>query len=348
MILIEAYEQAVVRSEIQSDPAQRDILQAMQRVVDQLSIPAWRRGWQAVTGLYLYGPVGVGKTYLGNLFYQYVPIVHKARFHLHQLMQFIDSELRRLQGHRDPLRAIAAQLSKTTRLLFIDEFMVNDVADAMILAELLQALFSNRVVLVATSNIAPDGLYEKGVQRARFLPAIALIKSHCEILSLAPHADYRLGRKPLEEAYYYPLNKPAHQQLIAQFSLYNPLGPGSISVQHRDIVCVNISKQAVWFLFDVICNLPRCQLDYLELAMRFDVIFVSDMPQLFAGDTVRVVLLMHLIDVLYDRGTRLVMSAAVPVEELYTEGPLRFAFQRTLSRLIEMQSMGYPVNKNIN
>ena len=347
MILIEHYDAAIARGDINNDPAQREVIIHLQRVMDELAASqhSWLKWWHKHQGkgLYLYGPVGVGKTYLGDLFYQYVPEPKKARFHFHQFMQQIDAQLRRLQGQTDPLRRIAAGIAKTTRLLCFDEFMVYDVADAMILAELLQALFACGVVLVATSNTKPDNLYLNGPQRARFLPAISLIKQHCDVLELVEHTDYRLGRESLEQAYIYPLNKAAEQQLTQQFAAIAPKAKEGIElmVQNREIPCVKTGERAVWFKFEIICNLPRSQLDYLEIADRFDTVFVSAIPELTVNDTVRVILLMHFIDVMYDRGIKLVISAAVAIEKLYTKGEMYNAFQRTLSRLEEMHSEDY-------
>jgi cell division protein ZapE len=347
MRLIDSYNEAVACAEIKNDPAQREIIESLQRVADELTTTklSWWNCWykKPVKGLYLYGSVGVGKTYLGDLFYQHVAEQQKARFHFHQFMQQIDAQLRSLQGKSDPLRRIVARLAKTTRLLCLDEFMVHDVADAMMLSELLKALFAHHVVLVVTSNIAPDDLYSKGVQRARFLPAITLLKRHCDVIAMADHADYRLGRPLLQQAYFWPLN-PITEEKLAQH--YSALAIDSVEgvvldVQNRLIPSVRCSKHAVWFQFDVICNLPRSSLDYLEIADRFDVVFLTDIPALTVNDTVKVILLIHFIDVMYDRGIQLVISAAVAVHELYLQGELFHRFQRTLSRLEEMQSEDY-------
>ena len=258
-------------------------------------------------------------------------------------MQEIDTQLRRLQGQKNPLRRIAADLAKTTRLLCLDEFLVHDVADAMILAELLRALFEHGIVLVAAANTAPDDLYWNGVQRERFIPAIALIKTHCQVVTLTDDHDYRRGRMPLAHAYLTPLNQASENALTEQFDALGLTSELAVDlmVQHRLIRCVQCNARAVWFTFDVLCNVPRCQLDYLELAGRYDTVFVSGIPALSREDTGRAVLLIHLIDVMYDSGIRLVISAAVPPAGLYVEGPLLTSFQRTLSRLDEMQSMDY-------
>lgn len=341
------YDEAIARGEIENDPLQRQIIAAMDELAQVLSQPrrslfSWRRT-QAIKGIYLYGSVGVGKTFLMDLFFEEVKTRKKIRLHFHQFMQQVDAHLRRLQGQKDPLQVIAAHMAKTTRLLCFDEFLVHDVAHAMILAELLKALFAQGIVLVATSNIRPDDLYLNGVQRARFLPAIALIKSHCQVLALNQPRDYRLGRTLQVETFFYPLNDATRQQFSQQFTQMEPDAEedGDITVQNRDISFIRCGKDAIWFDFKVICNLPRSQLDYLELVERFSTIFVSDMPQLRERDTVYAILFVHFIDVLYDRGVRLILSADAPLTALYLQGEMSEAFKRTLSRLEEMQSQDY-------
>lgn len=347
MTLFEAYEAAIAKGDIEDDSSQRQILHSLQRLAEQLKQPRhrwfhWGRSVQP-QGLYLYGPVGVGKTYLLDLFYQQVGERQKVRFHFHHFMQQIDAQLRRLQGQRDPLQKIAADLAKRVRLLCFDEFLVHDIAHALILAELLDAFFSHGIILVATSNTAPDDLYLNGVQRARFLPAIALIKNHCEVLNLTEKRDYRLGREPLVNTYFWPLNAETERLFSEQF---NTLCPGAeeggvLSVQQREIPFIKCAERIVWFEFQVLCNLPRSQLDYLELAERFDTIFLSNIPLMKTRDSIAALLLAHFVDVSYDRGLRLIISAAVPCEELYVQGEMSETFKRTLSRLQEMQSADY-------
>ncbi len=347
MTLIEQYDRAIAQGEITDDPLQRQLLPHLQRLSDDLlpSKQSWfKRGRKKqIAGIYLYGPVGAGKTYLVDMFYESVAETHKKRFHFHHFMQQIDAQLRRLQGQKDPLRRIAANWAKTTRLLFLDEFLVHDIADAMILGELLQALIAHDIVLVATSNTRPDDLYLNGLQRARFLPAIDLLMRHCEVLVMADNRDYRLGRTPLLQAYLSPLNESTEHILTQQFEAIamHVQNNVEINVQNRLIPCVKCSDRAIWFKFDVICHLPRSQLDYLEIADRFDTVFVSEIPALGSTDTTGALLLTNLIDVLYDRGTRLIVSAAVPIERLYPQGEVRKSFQRTMSRMQEMQSVDY-------
>jgi len=410
-MLIEQYDGAIERGEIENDTRQRELVITMQRLADELDTPEkswfpWRRPatiklsqdptklcqeptsrglsagssdpgierdfwiprtscgtsgrtscgtwgrfnlmavWRRAKpprGLYLYGPVGVGKTFLMDLLFDNVAITAKKRFHFHHFMQQVDAQLRRLQGEKDPLQRIAAELAESTRLLCFDEFLVEDVAYAMILSDLLQALFNKGVVLVATSNTLPDNLYLKGVQRARFLPAIAAIKANCDVLCLGNQRDYRLGRDLIFETYIYPLQPQTDALLEKQFNLLAPENNsnGEITVQYRKIPYIHCSETAIWFAFNIICHTPRSQLDYLEIADRFEAVFVSDIPVLGKHDTLAAILLIHFVDVMYDRGIRLIVSAAVPIDQLYCEGEMLDAFKRTYSRLQEMQSVDY-------
>ncbi|HAT8316509.1 TPA: cell division protein ZapE [Legionella pneumophila] len=347
MSLIEQYEAAIYRGEIDSDPEQREILEHMQRLAEDLQKKSdswfpWRKK-HPIKGLYIYGPVGVGKTYLVDLFYQHIDEEKKARFHFHHFMQQIDAQLRRLQGKKNPLQYIAKEMAKSIRLLCFDEFLVHDVAYAMILAELLQALHRYGVVLVISSNTHPDELYLNGVHRERFIPAIEIIKKDCEVLNLNQKRDYRLGRQPLLEAYLYPLNEQIQEAMEKQFALITREEDckGFITVQNRDIPYIKYGARSIWFAFDVICNFPRSQLDYLEIADRFDNVFLSDVYQLTESHTAQAIMFIHFIDVMYDRGIKLIISADVPAEELYVKGEMKETFKRTLSRLIEMQSVDY-------
>lgn len=347
MTLLQCYSLAVEKEEIVDDPLQREVLVRMQQLENELqrSNGSWFSRWykKQLKGIYVHGPVGAGKTYLTDLFFQHLGEKSKARFHFHHFMQQIDAQLRRLQGRRDPLRLIAKNIAKKTRVIFFDEFFVHDVAYAMILAELLQALMANGVVMIFTSNTSPDDLYLNGVQRARFLPAIALIKQRCVVLHLLEKRDYRLGRNPLFEAYLFPLNEKTKQSMEQQFSQVSDAldANGSINFQRREIFYYKRSSRSIWFDFQVLCHLPRSQLDYLELADRFDTVFLSNVPQLTENHTMQVILFIYLIDVMYDRGVKIIISAAVSVEQLYLKGEMHVTFKRTLSRLIEMQSVDY-------
>ncbi|WP_454782734.1 cell division protein ZapE [Legionella sp. WA2022007384] len=347
MNLITQYEAAIQRGDINDDPLQRDILAHLEDLANHVkkSNSSWLYPLikPRIKGVYLYGPVGVGKTYLIDLFYDCLEEKKKARFHFHHFMQQVDAQLRRLQGQKNPLRQIAKDLAKTTRVLCFDEFMVHDVAYAMILAELLQSLIAYGVVLVISSNIPPDDLYLNGVHRKRFLPAIAAIKENCEVLHLNEQRDYRIGRAPLIDAYLFPLDAHTNLVMEQQFTLlaseFNE--NGTITIQNREIPYLKRAEQSIWFAFDILCNLPRSQLDYLEIADKFDTIFLSNIPALTVNHTLQTIMFIHFIDVMYDRGINIIISAEVAVEELYVEGEMQETFKRTLSRLLEMQSVDY-------
>lgn len=347
MTLTAHYEACIARGTIHDDPLQRHILGLLQRVADEIVKPrhAWFRQirQESLKGIYLFGPVGAGKTFLMDLFFSQVQERRKSRVHFHQFMQQVDAQLRQLQGHPDPLKVIAKQIAKSIRLLCLDEFLVQDIATAMILATLLKLLFAEGVVFVITSNTAPDNLYLNGLQRVRFLPAIALIKAHCEVIDMLAHRDYRLGRLPLAKAYIYPINPDNEALLRVQFSTVSSASAEltTISVQGRDIQTLRCGEGVVWFEFDVICQLPRSQLDYLEIAKRFHTIFVSHVPAMTEDDTVRALLFTHFIDVMYDSKVRVIILAEVPIHALYMQGEVAQAFQRTRSRLEEMQSIDY-------
>jgi len=347
MSMLTRYNEKIAAGEIDDDALQRELIEHFQRVSNSLqkNRRSWfsRRAPEIQTGIYLYGPVGAGKTFLMDLFYETVAEQKKTRTHLHQFMQEIDAQLRRLQGQANPLQKIAAAIAKDTRLLCFDEFVVLDIATAMILAELLRYLLEYGVVLVATSNTKPDNLYLDGLQRVRFLPTIALIKSHCFVLSLEEKRDYRLGRARFGDAYFHPQDQTVVNKLEDLFLELagDMVSASDVLVQGRRIDCVKQGETAVWFDFNVLCNLPRSQLDYLEIASRFNTVFLSDIPQLSEHNTVNALLLIHLIDVLYDKGVRVVMSAAVAIDAIYQGGEMAVAFRRTCSRLHEMQSIDY-------
>ena len=388
MTLMAYYDNAVNAGTIIDDPMQRLILVSMQRLIDDIKKTGstWFRfkNKSPRKGLYIHGPVGVGKTWLVDLFYQQVDERKKSRFHFHQFMQQSDSKLRRIQGKKNPLNYIAQDLAKSTRVLCLDEFLVHDVAYAMILAELFQAFMNSGIILVISSNTRPEDLYLNGIHRDRFLPAIEFIKRQCEVLYLDDKRDYRLGRKPLMETYLFPLTAENQKIMEQQFfdlgkdieafvhELKN--GPnelrsdnpssarrnpspqawgegkkegsslrenGLITIQNRDIAYKKIGYKSIWFEFNQICNLPRSPLDYLEIAHQFDTIFISNIPRLTPKHSTQVLMFIHFIDIVYDQGIRLIISAESAVEELYLEGDMKNDFKRTLSRLMEMQSMDY-------
>ena len=348
--LMEQYEQYIEDHSISDDPLQRQIINQLQNVLS-----AQESTWltkllskkHTAIGMYIYGPVGVGKTFLMDLFYNFSHEVKKARFHFHHFIQYIDAQLRELQGNPNPMHIIANKLVQQVRILCLDEFFVKDLADAMILQELLHILLNKGVVLVATSNVPVDSLYQDGLHREQFLPTIDLLKEHCQICPLTGERHYRVGRHVSTKMYFSHASEDNINQFNVEFNQCagEILDLKTLNIQNRAVKVEKCGEHAVWFKFDEICNVPRCSLDYLELSNRYPIIFVSDIPVLTPDDLVAVTLFMHFIDIMYDRKIKLILFAAGPISGLYPEGPLLNEFQRTLSRLEEMQSFDYNLCK---
>lgn len=303
-----------------------------------------RKTVEPVQGLYFWGGVGRGKTYLMDTFFEALPFERKMRAHFHRFMQRIHRELKMMGGQKDPLLLIAAKLAEETRVVCFDEFFVSDITDAMILGTLFEALFELGVVLVATSNIVPDELYKDGLQRARFLPAIALVKRHCLVVNVDGGIDYRLRTLEQAELYHSPLDAAADAGLRASFEALAP-EPGVadrvLEIEGRQIQARMVADDVAWFDFAELCDGPRSQNDYIELAREYHAVLVGQVPQLGAGRDDQARRFINLVDEFYDRNVKLVLAAAVPLHELYAGGRLGFEFERTKSRLLEMQSHEY-------
>lgn len=303
---------------------------------------------QPVRGLYFWGSVGRGKTWLMNLFYEELAIKEKKRIHFHHFMLDIHEKLdtlsRQEKKQKDPLQFIARQLAKKYKLLCIDEFIVTNITDAMILSELLHALFKHQVCLVATSNRVPDDLYLNGLQRERFLPAIELIKTHTEVFKLDGGVDHRTSLLEQSDVYYYPITEDTDQQIslrIHELAITPVEDNKTLCILDREIKTVSCSEEVVWFDFESICTSPRAAQDYIELAQQFNTVIVNNIPVLdeYSDDKAR--RFIYLIDELYDRNVKLIASANAAPEDLYQGDMLEFAFHRTSSRLIEMRSHQY-------
>lgn len=299
---------------------------------------------EPIRGLYFWGGVGRGKTYLMDAFYEALPFERKLRAHFHRFMQRVQRELKLLSGEKNPLQLIARRLAAETRVICFDEFFVSDIADAMILGGLFQGLFSHGVTLVATSNIEPDGLYKDGLQRARFLPAIALLKQHTLVLNVDGGTDYRLRTLEQAELYHSPLDAEADAGLRRSFEALAP-EPGRedqvLEVEGRSIRARRVADDVAWFDFAELCDGPRSQNDYIELAREFHAVLVGNIPQLNENRDDQARRFINLVDEFYDRNVKLVLAAAVPLADLYTGTRLAFEFERTRSRLLEMQSREY-------
>lgn len=299
---------------------------------------------EAVPGLYLWGSVGRGKTFLMDLFAASLPHGVALRRHFHRFMGEVHEQLRALGERQDPLVEVAANLASRCRVLCLDEFLVNDIGDAMILANLLEALFARGVSLITTSNAAPADLYKEGLQRARFLPAIALIERHCRVVEMVSAHDWRLRALAQAPVYHTPPGAEAERALgkiFAEHAQGEVREGGALMVSGRPIPVRKRAENILWFDFDALCDGPRAVADYIELAKAGPAIIVSNVPQftVYSEDAAR--RFVQLVDEFYDRHVKLVLSAAAPVTELYDGERLRAEFGRTESRLIEMQSKEY-------
>ena len=297
-----------------------------------------------IKGLYFYGGVGRGKTYLVDLFFHSIPGKRKQRLHFHHFMLQVHKKLTLLQGQVDPLKEIAKQFANETDIICFDEFFVEDITDAMILAGMFEALFTEGVVLVATSNIHPDHLYRNGLQRARFLPAIDLINEHCEIFNLDGGKDYRLGRLIDAEIYHYPLDQEAALQIKNSFETFSSGDKEynqTISINDRSLNIIANSCDTLSIEFSELCDGPRSVHDYIELAILYRTVLVSNTPQMTEQHNDLSRRFIAMVDEFYDRNVVLIISAEVSVLELYKGTRLAFEFQRCVSRLLEMQSKTY-------
>lgn len=353
------YQADLQRDDFLPDPAQEEAVLLLQDLYDRLLAGAGNHGGgvfskflrkfrgvtsEPIIGLYLWGGVGRGKTYLVDTFFECLPFRRKIRVHFHRFMQRVHSELTSLEGEKDPLEIVADRLSEEARVLCFDEFFVTDIGDAMILGGLMQGLFARGVTLVATSNIAPANLYENGLQRQRFLPVIDLLEKHTRVVNVDAGVDYRLRTLQKAELYHYPLDEGADKSLQDSFNQLAP-EPGKhwerLKINNRYLTCRCIAKDVAWFDFAELCDSPRSQNDYIEMARIFHAVLISGVPQFNAEKDDQARRFVNLVDEFYDRNVKLVLAAASPLLELYCGGNLGFEFQRTVSRLQEMQSYEY-------
>jgi cell division protein ZapE len=295
-------------------------------------------------GLYLWGGVGRGKTWLMDLFYQSLPFAQKRRRHFHRFMHDVHGQLKQLGNREAPLEQVAANLASDTRVLCFDEFFVTDIADAMILGTLLDGLFRRGVTLVATSNSPPRDLYKEGLQRARFVPAIELIERHARVLAVDGGTDYRL-RQLTQAGTYLPSGSPdTPRRLEALFTEIADGGArsgGTVEIEGRDIPIIRESVNSIWFEFEALCEGPRSQNDYIEIAREYQSVVVANVPRFESTHDNAARRFIALIDELYDHNVNLIVSAAAPPDDLYHGERLAFEFQRATSRLIEMQTEEY-------
>ncbi len=307
---------------------------ALKRLISVAEVPR---------GIYLWGGVGRGKSFLMDSFYSVVPVRRKTRMHFHEFMHAVHAELDELKGEVDPLDEVARRIAQRYRLICFDEFHVSDIADAMILYRLLTALFELGTVFVMTSNYHPDDLYPDGLHRDRMLPAIALLKDRLDIINVDSGVDYRKRTLAGVHCYLTPADAASELELARIFSAAAE-GPDEnpvLTIEAREIRALRRAGGVVWFDFATLCGGPRSQNDYLELVGRFHTVLLSGVPQMGAARSSEARRFTWLIDVFYDHRVKLVMSAEVAPEELYTVGVLATEFRRTVSRIAEMQSLEY-------
>jgi cell division protein ZapE len=352
MNVLERYTQQLAERGYREDSAQRAAVERLQRMHDEwvrykaqrsnrlkklLNRPAVPRG------VWMWGGVGRGKSFLMDVFYESVPLVRKTRLHFHEFMRGVHRELRELKATADPLDEVARRIARRYRLICFDEFHVSDIADAMILERLLAGLFANGVAFVMTSNYRPDDLYPDGLHREAILPAIALLNANLDVLNVDAGTDYRRRTLAREQVYLTPAGDAADRALseaFAQQADSADIDP-VLSIENREIAAKRCARGVVWFDFDTLCGGPRSQLDYLEIAQRFDAVILSGVPRMDASMSSAARRFTWLVDVFYDQKVKLLISADVPSDQLYRSGAMAHEFHRTVSRLEEMQSREY-------
>lgn len=360
----EKYQKDLTEPDFHHDPAQENAVKELQRLFDELTHPKKKLTWRvklagafgkgmkkpSIQGLYFWGGVGRGKTYLVDTFYECLPFKRKMRIHFHRFMHRVHDEMKSLGGESDPLKIVADKFAKETKVICFDEFFVSDITDAMILGTLMEELFARGICLVATSNIVPDELYRNGLQRARFLPAIELINQNCRVVNVDSGVDYRLRTLEQAEIYHYPLDDNAMQNLIKYFGQLAPEVGGcnrDIEIEGRKIPSIQDADGVVMFEFRALCDGPRSQTDYMEISCLYHTVLLANVEQMGQeiDDIARRFIAM--VDEFYERNVKLIISSAVSMESLYTKGTLEFEFRRCLSRLKEMQSHDYLATEHL-
>jgi len=349
---IRQYHQDLIDPEFHEDPYQAAAIKVLDKIYRKLIKQARQQtGWlrffyprKSIHGCYLWGDVGTGKTYLMNTFFQCLPFTEKVRLHFHEFMHCIHTELNALKGEKNPLRLVAKRWAKQNLVLCFDEFFVKDIADAMLLRNVLDYFFAEGICLIATSNVPPKDLYKKGLLRQRFLPAIKILQQHVRVIQVDNHIDYRLQQIKPANVYFIPLDKHAEQQMMHSFHYYvgdDIISTDDLEINHRCLKVIRRASQVVWFSFKMLCETARNSDDYLQIAQQFPIIMLSKIPLIAAAKRDIIVRFINLIDVLYDHHVLLVISAAIEIERLYTGKEWAFEFKRTCSRLQEMQSEQY-------
>jgi len=369
------YQKAISSGEMLADPHQELLVKALVPVYDSLSASTSKTPSEnkqqptvfsrflsffaqeqeedkpeLIPGVYIWGGVGRGKTFIVDFFYRHLPIENKQRTHFHSFIKSVHDQIRQLGNIEDPLKQVAKNISAKTRILCLDEMHVNDITDAMLLGGLFKYLFEDGVTLITTSNVAPSDLYKDGLQRQRFLPAIALLEKHTHVINSDGDMDYRM--RELEGANVYQVGSGEAVQQVLDEYFVKMVGQDAeitrkpININGRDIPVKRLCKVVAWFDFEVLCISSRSTLDYIELATRFTTILISDIPVMTALQDDAARRFVNLIDEFYDRGVNVVVSAEAAPQALYTGERLAFEFQRTVSRLMEMRTNEYLFSKH--
>ncbi|MCK5431706.1 MAG: AFG1 family ATPase [Gammaproteobacteria bacterium] len=364
MTPLERYQADLLREDFHADTAQENAVRLTQRLFDALLtdgnngnsfLEKIRQNFQKdktnfIKGLYFWGGVGRGKTYIIDSFYDSLPFKEKQRIHFHRFMQMVHAQLGNLKGVSDPLQIVADNIASETEVLCFDEFHVSDITDAMLLGGLLKALFERGVILVTTSNEAPDQLYWDGLQRQRFLPVIDLIKKYTEVVSMDSGVDYRLSYLDKAEIYHSPIDDKATARLEIYFNHIAPsevMQDVPIEIEGRMIQTIRLSDGVVWFDFDAICDGPRGPADYIEIARLFQSVLISGLPVMDEMTNDKAKRFMILVDEFYDRNVKLIVTAEEEPSKLYTGKRLAKPFLRTISRLEEMHTHDYLAKQHL-
>ncbi len=365
MTPLQKYQADLLREDFHADAAQETAVQWTQRLFDKLLAERTdgdgffekiRQKFQKdktnfTRGLYFWGGVGRGKTYLIDSFYESLPFKEKQRIHFHRFMQMMHRRLRELKKVSDPLQVVADNIASETTVLCFDEFHVSDVTDAMLLGGLLKALFERGVVLVATSNEAPDELYRDGLQRERFLPVIDLIKQYTEVVNVDSGVDYRLSYLDKAEIYHSPSDDEAMEMLEIYFDHIAPSETTQgmpIEIEGRTIETVRLADGVVWFDFDAVCDGPRGPADYMEIARSFQTVLISGIPVMDEMANDKAKRFINLVDEFYDRHVKLIVTAEERPSKLYIGKRLSKPFLRTISRLEQMHTRDYLARRHIS
>jgi len=359
------YQQALDKGEFQPDDVQREAMTRLDGIfqaLTQVEAPSAPSGkglfgklnkllgkGQTETqiparGLYMWGGVGRGKTWLMDLFFQSIPGERKQRLHFHRFMLRVHQELTELQGQSDPLQIVADRFKSETDLLCFDEFFVSDITDAMLLGTLMEALFARGITLVATSNIPPDNLYRNGLQRARFLPAIEMIKQHCDVMNVDAGIDYRLRSLTSAHLWISPLNDATDKEMDRMFIALSGQAREEkpvLEINHRSLATQGVAEGVVAIDFLTLCGEGRSQHDYIELSRRFHTVLLYNVPVMIYKTEDQARRFLALVDEFYERHVKLVVSAEASLYEIYQGSRLKFEYQRCVSRLQEMQSEEY-------